>query len=572
PTIFDKTIPRAFSNQIRKDNRKSIKVRVTDPFSSLINANMFINYLDRLCINYPGCSFSYSIPMYFSDKERRILLQLNRRRVDTLFSHIFSLGLNYYLKREVNSFVLLDFGYKQSSFGKFIFKDNSLFLDEFIDVKLGAHDFDNLIIDYILKEINESSQLARHLIYNSIDKIKEQLNSFDKFTYDLEIRDEKYSIEITKEKINELISDKVKVLQDNLKNFIKDEEVIEVTGGNSLFYPIKNILSSYKYGRALNFFDAVSYGNCYASFLTQKKRLNLYDRIRGKYLLKNEEEEITLFDNPCYNSETIVRKDNKNYKLYFINDDEEYVGDCYIQSESSFIINKLGLIQSDSLVIKNILSEEELNKIKEEENIFIQQEETINKIKERKVNLENTLIKIKESKVIKVNQSMINELIDKLMLLDMPNTLEEMDNLENSFIEELNEATNQINKINQEMNDFVEEYKNKCSAIKKDFFLRSIYKLTSELNKKDILTIYNLSEYDYNRRERIKLLYKEAEIELKEKEKEEREKKEKEEKEKKEKEEKERKEKENKEKEDTNHSEDIKEEDNLNEEQIKEEL
>ncbi|KCZ75162.1 hypothetical protein H311_03864, partial [Anncaliia algerae PRA109] len=69
PTIFDKTIPRAFSNQIRKDNRKSIKVRVTDPFSSLINANMFINYLDRLCINYPGCSFSYSIPMYFSDKE-----------------------------------------------------------------------------------------------------------------------------------------------------------------------------------------------------------------------------------------------------------------------------------------------------------------------------------------------------------------------------------------------------------------------------------------------------------------------------------------------------------------------
>ncbi|KCZ76475.1 hypothetical protein H311_02527, partial [Anncaliia algerae PRA109] len=138
----------------------------------------------------------------------------------------------------------------------------------------------------------------------------------------------------------------------------------------------------------------------------------------------------------------------------------------------------------------------------------------------------------------------------------------------------LNEATNQINKINQEMNDFVEEYKNKCNTIKKDFFLRSIYKLTSELNKKDTLTIYNLSEYDYNRRERIKSLYKEAEIELKEKEKEEREKKEKEEKERREKEEKDRKEKENKEKEkeDTNHSEDIKEEGNLNEEQIKEEL
>lgn len=519
PTVFDKTMPRAFGNQIRKDNRKSIAVRSNHPLSNPTDLNMFISFLDRLSINYPGCSFSYGIPLFYSDKQRRMLLQLNRRNVSSLYSQLFSLGLNFFLKREVNEFILLDFGYSQTSFGKFVYKEKSLFLENFVEIPFGSCNFDNKILNFISEEIKENSSLAKQIILNSIDKLKEQLNSFDKFMHELEIRDETYQIEINKNKINELIEKEVKEIKESLSKFITDNkcDIIEVTGGNSLFYPIKTLLSEYNYGKALNFFDSVSYGNCYASFLSEKKRMNLYDRVKGKYLLRNEEEEVILFENPCYNSEAVVKKENKNYKVYFINSNEEYVGDVLIKNEECFLINKFGLLQSDNLIIKNILSEEELNEIKKEEEKFFNEEEKIRKIKEKKVNLENTLLKIKENKKIKINQSKIDELINELMHKEIPNTLEEMNELESNFFNQLTEVNDFIDKTNKEMNDLIIEFRMKCNSLKKDFFLKGVYKLTNELNRNELLTIYNLESYDYTRKEKILMIYKEAEEELKEK-------------------------------------------------------
>ncbi|RVD90844.1 DnaK-like protein [Tubulinosema ratisbonensis] len=520
PTVFDKTMPRAFGNQIRKDNRKSIAVRSNHPLSNLTDLNMFICFLDRLCINYPGCSFSYAVPFNYSDTKRRTLIQLNRRNVSSLYSQLFSLGLNFYLKREVNEFILLDFGYSQTSFGKFVHKEKSLFLENFVEIPFGSCTFDEKIINFIANEIKETSSFAKQIIFNSIDKLKEQLNSFENFKHELEIRDETYEVTIERKVIDELLSKEVNLIKDTLNKFIEENqsEVIEVTGGNSLFYPIKTILSEYNYGKALNFFDSVSYGNCYASFLAEKKRMNLYDKIQGKYLLKNEEEEIILFENPFYNSEAIVKKENKSYKVYFIfNNLEEYVGDCFIKEEETFFIDKNGLLQNNNFIIKNTLSEEELFKIKEEEKKFFLEEEEIRKIKEKKVNLENILLKIKENNKIKINQNKINELINELMVKEMPESVKEMEELEKSFINQLTEVNDFINKTNQEMINFINEYKEKCNLLKKDFFIKGVYKLTNELNKNEILSIYNLDNYDYFRKERILMIYKEAELEVKEK-------------------------------------------------------
>ncbi|WP_409424563.1 Fe-S protein assembly chaperone HscA [Pseudoalteromonas sp. RW-H-Ap-1] len=110
------------------------------------------------------------------------------------------------------------------------------------DSSLGGDDFDSLLVDYLKQEtgVTGLSPSVLRLFINKAKACKEALSQYAKVNVGLEFDDEKYMVEVTREKFNELAMPLVKKTLRSCRRAVKDagienEEVLQVVmvGGST---------------------------------------------------------------------------------------------------------------------------------------------------------------------------------------------------------------------------------------------------------------------------------------------------------------------------------------------------
>ena len=110
------------------------------------------------------------------------------------------------------------------------------------DSSLGGDDFDSLLVDYLKQEtgVTSLSPSVLRLFINKAKACKEALSQYEKVNVGLEFDDEKYMVEVTREKFNELAMPLVKKTLRSCRLAVKDagienQEVLQVVmvGGST---------------------------------------------------------------------------------------------------------------------------------------------------------------------------------------------------------------------------------------------------------------------------------------------------------------------------------------------------
>ncbi|TMP71404.1 Fe-S protein assembly chaperone HscA [Pseudoalteromonas sp. S1608] len=110
------------------------------------------------------------------------------------------------------------------------------------DSSLGGDDFDSLLVDYLKQEtgVTGLSPSVLRLFINKAKACKEALSQYEKVNVGLEFDDEKYMVEVTREKFNELAMPLVKKTLRSCRRAVKDagienQEVLQVVmvGGST---------------------------------------------------------------------------------------------------------------------------------------------------------------------------------------------------------------------------------------------------------------------------------------------------------------------------------------------------
>ncbi|MEH6554889.1 Fe-S protein assembly chaperone HscA [Pseudoalteromonas tetraodonis] len=110
------------------------------------------------------------------------------------------------------------------------------------DSSLGGDDFDSLLVDYLKQEtgVTSLSPSVLRLFINKAKACKEALSQYEKVNVGLEFDDEKYMVEVTREKFNELAMPLVKKTLRSCHRAVKDagienQEVLQVVmvGGST---------------------------------------------------------------------------------------------------------------------------------------------------------------------------------------------------------------------------------------------------------------------------------------------------------------------------------------------------
>ena len=110
------------------------------------------------------------------------------------------------------------------------------------DSSLGGDDFDSLLVDYLKQEtgVTSLSPSVLRLFINKAKACKEALSQYEKVNVGLEFDDEKYMVEVTREKFNELAMPLVKKTLRSCRRAVKDagienQEVLQVVmvGGST---------------------------------------------------------------------------------------------------------------------------------------------------------------------------------------------------------------------------------------------------------------------------------------------------------------------------------------------------
>ncbi|WUR04836.1 heat shock protein SSE1-like protein [Vairimorpha necatrix] len=561
PTLLELTTPiRKFGNNITGEHEQTINLRFRNFRDDLTNENcqvylMFLKYLDRIIKNNTkgAPSICISIPSYFKYSDKKFLLEISKlcnMKVERFYNDISAIGMFACLRREKiqEKFMIMDFGHTKTEIGIFNYINFKLTPTYLNNLKIGAKNFDEKLINLIIKKYKlEDKKIIREIIIRHLEKLKTILNSSETANTQIYFNETPVNIQITQEEY--LVAckedmEKIEKFLEIIKNETKFEGITEITGGNSSSFLIKKILEKkIEYQSTLDLTESCAIGTALGmacSILSNKFKLNDVIGRNINIKIEGNEKKTEIFKKTdlIETSKTLTYNRKNSFILEFT-EDEEFIGKLIINKEDTeeaepvkilLQINKLGLLEIKSCKIdeKNLefkFETFEMSQEKKDELIKLEEklrllETNIEKIGHMRNELETMAMSLLDCMSGNLKDLFNNEDEEKVRniamdLFDIPscNALEEEEEVRNNTIKQLSFVTEKFEKLEKNIREEIENMKNTINEYKERFSKKSnpsyfklqgmFYKL-EEIDKKMRLDLFNASSFDRTVFEKIK--------------------------------------------------------------------
>ncbi|ADM12672.1 DnaK-like protein [Encephalitozoon intestinalis ATCC 50506] len=556
-TIMELSMPiRRFGNSVTNDTENSLEVRSRSFRDSLSdkkdwgNFGMFMKYIDRVVkrntpTHPPVCM---TIPVYFKEKERRTLVDIANAmgfKLEGLVADISGMGMFACVRREgmPSQFLLFDFGYSKSTAGIFSFEKNVFKPLYTKAVKIGSMQFDEKLIDIIIEKHSlEKSQLIRERVKRNLDKIKTTLNSTKCCSIQLFITENPLEVVVTQDEYKEAVETYLNDLGsfvDSVMEETKFDGLIEVVGGNSISFLIKNMLKDkIKYQSTLDVSDASAIGAALGlACRSLRARYLLHDIVGREISIKIEGEDVnpTVIFSPTELIEGNPKKITYNRKGSFgieILEDGEVISTLEIQKMEteepkaihvSFSIGKFGTVCVTSVECEDSvdykykpfgLSEIDMDDIKALEIKYRDEELGLERIGAMRNELETMAVGLGDVLYSRfgdiISEDELNTVKEVAMdLFDMAQseTVAQEEEVRNSILSRFEFVSKKLSDYEDAVSEDLRKHKEAIEEFKREnskVFTPSFYKLQGLLYKLDEylktfdLNLFNVESFDGN--------------------------------------------------------------------------
>lgn len=216
------------------------------------------------------------VPAYFNSLQRQIIrdsvfisgLHLLRMTSEPTLAALYYEMNNINNGKKEETVLIFDFGAGFLSIGLYVLEDGLTEVKAYTgNNHIGGEDLDNRIMEYCLWkfgqkdfDIKQNTKALRKL-KKECEKAKKILSSTDKVTIEIEefYNGEDLSVEITREKFEDICSDIFKTIITCLDNVLRDAKItkekieqIFIIGGSSNIPKVQSILKDYFNGKELN--------------------------------------------------------------------------------------------------------------------------------------------------------------------------------------------------------------------------------------------------------------------------------------------------------------------------------
>ncbi|KAG5859092.1 Hsp70 protein [Encephalitozoon hellem] len=596
-TIMELSTPiRRFGNGVTNDTESTLEVR-SRSFRDFLSDKkgwgdlaMFMKYLDRVVkkntpTHPPICM---TVPVYFKEKERRILMDIASAvdfKLEGLIADVSAMGMFGCVRRESmpNEFLLLDFGFSKTTAGLFSFEKN-VFKPLYVKaVKVGSMQFDEKLIDIIVEKHSlERNKLVRERIKRNLDKIKTTLNSTRNCSIQLFITENPLEVSVSQDEYRKAVEAYLNELNEFVDSVIEETKfsgVTEVIGGNSISFLIKEMLNGkFECQATLDVSESAAIGAALGlACRSLRARYLLHDIVGREVSIRIQGEDVspTVIFSPTELVEgnpKIVTYNRKGSFTIEILEDGEVVSTLEVEKPEtdeakaihvSFSIGKFGTICVNSVECEETIdyrykpfkmSEIDIDDIKALEAKYRNEELGLERIGGMRNELETMAVGLGDVLYNKFNKIITEEELNSVKeiamdLFDMPQseTVGQEEEVRNGILSKLEFVSKKLVDYKDSIIEDLEKHRDTINEFRKEHskvFTPSIYKLQGLLYKLDEfiksfdLNLFNVESFDENfitevRRDIQKYLEKaKTEVEEKRKEAEEKEKKERDSKEK----------------------------------------
>ena len=590
-SILELTTPiRKFGNNITGEHEQSISLRHR-PFTNNINENtffntiddmkvdlMFFNYLNRIIKqNTTGNPFiCLSVPSNYSNKDRRSIHQIAKLanlKIERIFNQISSIGMFAFLRRQLSDskFVVIDFGHSKIECGYFKIENFTFIPINIANIKIGAQNFDEKLINIIFKKYKiDDTKLNREIIIRHLEKLKSILNNSKTAAIPIYINDTSITIQVTQEEFYIACSDELSEIKSFLSDFLneidyKGNDNIEFTGGNSSVKFINNIFENvYNVQSTLDLTESGAIGSSLGlacTIINNKYKINdiigrdIFVRVCKENEETNNKSLVFKKFDFTDNTKFITYNKKTSFKVEFLENDT-LIGLLNIEKEETenpqsikigVKINKFGFLEVIS--VKNngedvkfqyqedIISEELINELVDTEDKYRTLENNVEKIGMLRNELETMTMGLVDTLDSTLKGLFTDEEINKardiaMNLFDIEPSLEleQEEKLKEEIHKQLEFVSNKINDLQEKQIEKLNNLKNQASKFFEENpkeYTPSFYKLQGLFYKMENylkifkLDLYNIKEFD-NRiviefEENFKNYIEKADLEIKEK-------------------------------------------------------
>ncbi len=289
-TVIALTRPRKYGSAVYSESVGEILLRKRGFFQDLRKAEaqkqlfMYFEYLGQKVLR--GINHDYAvltIPEYFDECDRTILhgiASMSSLKVGGFLTHLTgSAGCLAFRNRDCpERFAIFDFGYRKCSAGLFKFSNGRLVPLYRRVVRVGAHEFDEVIIKILIKKYGlEDTIITRERILSIVFNFKNGFTDLEKVSAKLLNDNFDYTnVEITREEFMNAAAEPISAIEAFVRDVFEDIQAInnseedkgnenlhiEVVGNNSYFCVIKKIMEQVNYKMTLNSNDSAAYGAC----------------------------------------------------------------------------------------------------------------------------------------------------------------------------------------------------------------------------------------------------------------------------------------------------------------------
>lgn len=554
-TVMELSVPvRKFGNSVTSDVEQMLALRhrafrdSLDGSKNWENMAMFMRYLSGIVKkNTPTHpTVCMTIPMYFKEKERRVLSDLGHAmglKLERIMTDVTAIGVFACLRREKipSEFMIFDFGFSKSTAGLFSF-ENNVFRPVYGNVvKVGAMQFDEKLIDIVInKHSLDNTSLMREKVRRSLDKIKTTLNSTEQCSLQLFLTDSPLNVVVSQEEYRSAVQRELEELRsfvDAVMAETKFEGLVEVIGGNSSSFLIKDLLKDrVNYQVTLNISESSAIGAALGMACgSMRTKYVIHDFVGRDIFVKIQGEDVkptAIFrsmDAAEGNPKAITYNRKSGFGLEIIEDGEVVAVLSVKKTETddpepvhiSLCIGRLGTVDVMGVECKSIVEYEykhfrveelEIENIKALEARYRKEEDGVERIGSMRNELETMAVGLGDALYSRfgdvVTEDEMNRVKEIAMdLFDIPSseTLCQEEKVKESVLEKLAFVSDRLEEQRKKVVEELEMYRGTINMFKTEnpkMFTPSFYKLQGLLYKIDDhlktfdLSIFNAGQFD----------------------------------------------------------------------------
>jgi heat shock 70kDa protein 4 len=562
-TVLELSTPvRRFGNGVTSDTESLMDVRFRG-FRDQMDCRrdcevlaMFLKYLGRVVEkNTPTDPSIYlAVPSYFKERERRILMDLARSvdlKLTGIVTDVSAMGMFACVRREnmPGKFMIFDFGHSKSTAALFTFEGNA-FKPEYIrEVRLGAINFDQKLIDIVASKCSlRRTKVIEERIIRTLDKIKSALNSTEHCSLHLILTDSPVNLAFSREEYRGAVVEDLEELErfvDRVIEETKFDGMVEVMGGNSSSFLIKEMLKGkINYKATLDLSDSCAIGAALGNACSSlRTRFTLHDMVGREVAVKMGGESVRptviykATDVTAGDAKVVTYKRKGKFELEFFEDGEQIATLVVNKVESeepepvqiSVAVNKCGVVDVlgvdckgpvEHIYKKPGLSDEDKEGIRETEKRYRDAELELEIIGCMRNRLETMVVGLSDALLSKFpgvfneeEMSRISELTADIFDIPPCSAIKEEEDARESIITSLKFVSDKLSEHQENLvrdlvgcRTMIEDLKSENPKV----FTPAFYKLQGLMYKidgyvKDLsLNLFSLSEFDPSHADSLK--------------------------------------------------------------------